>query len=95
MVPYYVSYLLMLILSVNEFNYIGKTHSTAIQYRKRYCTVFAVIWILLLGLRHPTMGVDLDYGSPFGYLARFVIIGQLKLQNAFAQNTHYEHGYAH
>ena len=93
MTPYYISYIVMFLLSVNEFCYIGKNNSKAVKYRKRYCAIFAVIWIALLGLRHPTMGVDLDYGSPFGYLERFVLIGQLNLPDAFVKNTHFEHGY--
>ena len=40
--------------------------------RKRRATIFITMVItLVLGLRHPSMGVDLQYGRPYGYLWSF------------------------
>lgn len=36
-----------------------------------YSLTVSAIWSLMLGLRHPSMGVDLGYGREYGYLASF------------------------
>ena len=61
---------------------------------KNYCIAFAVIWVFLLGLRHPSMGVDLQYGSPYGYLGRFKYIASMRWVDVFTVRVqNYERGY--
>ena len=55
----------------------------------------AVVWTVIIGLRHPTMGVDLHYGFDNGYLGMYQVIGESSWEtvlNKFFLN--YERGYA-
>lgn len=92
MTVYYVVYILMLfsgiwrLLSTRELD---KRES-----RKGYCILFAVMWVGLIGLRHPSMGIDLHYGEVGGYLGQYELISQLTWKEVFLEKVqHYERGY--
>lgn len=89
MLPYYVAYGVLLIVGV-VFFHIGYNVPNA---NKRYCILFAVIWTVLLGFRHPAMGVDLRYGYANGYLGRFVLFAEMDWRELLEFHTHYEEGY--
>lgn len=64
------------------------------KYNRYFAFFFSIIWILILGLRHPSMGVDLRFGTTDGYLGGFIYIyhtGWLELLSYGFQN--YEIGY--
>lgn len=46
-----------------------------------------VLFVLLLGLRHPIMGQDLQYGSRTGYLGMFETIGKTSWQNIWLNSS--------
>lgn len=60
-----------------------------------YTLAAAVLLSLVLGLRHPSMGVDLGYGEAVGYLASFSEIGTLLWRQVLAQAAfqNYEWGF--
>lgn len=91
MLPYYIAYGSMLIAAaIGCFRGQKKNRVT----ERGYCVFFACLWILLLGLRHPSMGVDLAYGSPYGYLGRFLYIDALPLKTLLQHGVNnYEPGY--
>lgn len=87
---YYVAYILLLgygIWTISVSSFADKRRV------KRYYILWFLIWFLLLGLRHPSMGVDLYYGSKEGYLGQFLEIAALDWRNLFRFRTHYEPGY--
>lgn len=87
---YYVAYGLMLVAgiwSVNASSFqLKKT-------RKRYFVFWFLLWSLLLGLRHPSMGIDLRYGSNSGYLGQFERIAGMDWSAIFRYKGQYELGY--
>ena len=91
MIPYFVAYGLTLTAG---FLRTKRKEAALHRNNKNYCIAFAVIWVFLLGLRHPSMGVDLWYGSPYGYLGRFEYIASMRWADAFTGNVqNYERGY--
>lgn len=87
---YYVAYALLLgygIWTISVSSFADKKRV------KRYYILWFLIWFLLLGLRHPSMGVDLHYGGKEGYLGQFRDIAALEWRNLFRYRTHYEPGY--
>lgn len=87
---YYVAYALLLgygIWTISVSSFANKKRV------KRYYILWFLIWFLLLGLRHPSMGIDLHYGSRQGYLGRFRDIASMEWRNLFRYHTHYEPGY--
>lgn len=60
-----------------------------------YAMTAAAALALLLGLRHPSMGVDLGYGSSTGYLASFQQIGAMTWEAFLKMDPfqNYERGY--
>lgn len=87
---YYVAYGLMLAAGIWTIGFSSFRHKAE---RKRYCILWFFIWFLLLGLRHPSMGIDLQYGSSLGYLGQFRNIAKLNWRNLFRYRTAYEPGY--
>ncbi len=59
-----------------------------------YLLFFAAVF-LLIALRHPTMGIDLHYGRPEGYLAGFMEISRLSWEEIFSDVPfrNYEKGF--
>lgn len=90
MTVYYILYFL-----------IGATHilvygtKLADDRRRRYiCLVSFWLLFLLFSLRHPSMGIDLGYGTGYGYIASFHSIGTFSWKEALlAPVMHYERGY--
>lgn len=63
-------------------------------YAIRFAAFFAVIWALIIGLRHPSMGIDLKFGDADGYLDCFQTITKFTLKEAFTQDIQlYDRGY--
>lgn len=61
---------------------------------KYYSIVCGILIILLLAMRHQSMGVDLGYGMDVGYLSSFDKISKFTWKQAFTQEVfHYERGY--
>lgn len=60
-----------------------------------YSLTVAVVLALLLGLRHPSMGVDLGYGRSIGYLVSFSQLSAMSWKEIFALGSfqNYERGY--
>lgn len=86
MLHYYIAYGLMLVVALLTM---GK-HKSA----RNYCIAFTIIWTVILGLRHPSMGVDLRYQSDNGYLAVFEVIADLPWGDVFTRRIlNYERGY--
>lgn len=90
MLPYYIAYVLM--ISVGIWSNSNLPGDRAVK-KRNYCVIWAVIWIFLLGCRHPSMGVDLQYGGPYGYLGQFPVIAGLSWEEILRWNGHYELGY--
>ncbi len=64
--------------------------------RNRFIYIFFFAYIfLLLALRHPSMGIDLHYGSYEGYLAGFREISKLSWDQVFSNTPfrNYERGF--
>lgn len=63
--------------------------------KKKYCISFALIWIIILGFRHPSMGIDLGFNNDYGgYLREYIYIGNLSWKKCFTQQIlNYEKGY--
>ena len=57
--------------------------------------VYAIFVILILALRHPSMGIDLGYTSSYGYLRSYEILSSMSFAEIFnlPQFFHYEKGY--
>lgn len=89
MAIYYSLYILLILGAVFQKCLFKSKNNT-----RNYC-VFAFILIAgLLAFRHPSMGVDLQYGSRGGYLGMFEIIGESswnKVLHSVFKN--YERGY--
>lgn len=56
---------------------------------------FFIIFTIILGFRHPSMGVDLGYGRYYGYLASFEQISEMSWKEIFKLKSflNYEKGY--
>ena len=62
--------------------------------KKTICVWQFLLLFILLGFRHPSMGVDLGYGSFYGYLGRFSNIASFSWKQAFTEEVaNYERGY--
>ncbi len=67
-------------------------HSDA---KKKLTISFFIIFTIMLGFRHPSMGVDLGYGRYYGYLASFEQISKMSWKEVLELNSflNYEKGY--
>ena len=91
MLHYYIAYGLMLLAAL-WFSRSSK--GTSRQKARNYCIFFFILWTLLLGLRHPSMGVDIGYYISNGYWRNYIRIGQFSLKEAFTRHVlNYEQGY--
>lgn len=91
MLHYYIAYGLML-LAILLFSLSAK--ATSHQKARNYCIFFFVLWTLILGLRHPSMGIDIAYGNSYGYWENFSRIADFSLKEAFTKPLqNYEQGY--
>lgn len=89
MIIYYAVYgILLLIYCEKKITNSGNT-------KKTLAIAFFVIFSLLLGCRHPSMGVDLGYGSSGGYLMSFQKISRMSWQAVLNLKAflNYEKGY--
>ena len=91
MLPYYSAYILMLFAAV-WLSAQGRKDGR--KKERSYCIFFAIVWICLLGLRHPSMGIDLQYGAAYGYLGRFLYIDSNPLKELLKYGVqNYEPGF--
>lgn len=91
MLHYYITYLLML-FSVYIFS--RSTTTVNVNKNRNYCIAFFLLWTILLGLRHPSMGDDIAYGKTFGYWASYKYIAKYSLRETFILHLkNYEQGY--
>ena len=89
---YYVAYALMLMFGI--WRLLNTRELQNRKSRKRYCIFFAIIWIYIMGLRHPSMGIDLDYGGTRGYLGQYEVISQMSWQEVRTEQVqNYQRGY--
>lgn len=91
MAAYIYSYLIMIIigfiLSLNR-------QSHRLETRKLICISASIILLVIIGFRHPSMGVDLQYGKPGGYLGSFVAINNMSWSEVLTTKyQNYERGY--
>ena len=65
------------------------------QFDKVFSVIFFISLLLIIGLRHPSMGHDLRYGSFNGYLGSFDIIGNMSWQSVWKIEVflNYEKGF--
>lgn len=71
-----------------------KTEKTEEQRNKIVCILCFLSLILVLSLRHPSMGVDLRYGESTGYLGMFSRIARSNWSEVFTNSfQNYEKGY--
>lgn len=91
MATYIYSYLIMIAIgSVLSLNH----HSHKLAPRKIICISASIILFLIIGFRHPSMGVDLQYGRSEGYLGSFITIGKMSwLEVLSVKHQNYERGY--
>ena len=62
--------------------------------QKNQSIFICFILILMLALRHPSMGSDLWYGQSYGYLGQYTYISELSWRDAFFHRiSSYERGY--
>ncbi len=86
MIPYVIVYLLMIAAAVVLHR---KKNG-----KKLYMIFFASIWIFLLGLRHPSMGIDLGYDRSYGYLHAYREIGEYTVAETLTRPyMNFERGY--
>lgn len=89
MTIYYIGYLLLAIIAVISYK---QSHDD--KRKKRICIGGFLIWTLIIGLRHPSMGVDLQYGYSNGYLGMFEFIAKQDWKSVFHNSfLNYEKGY--
>lgn len=91
MTVYFLMYFLILFGS-SLWSKTGKT----LEARRECTAAFPIFWmILVLGLRHPSMGTDLRYGMSGGYLGSFKIIANFSWGELFQNGDwlNYERGY--
>lgn len=91
MTIYYLVYAWIAMLSL--LLYTGKVdHEKA---RKWFCLLSFIAIFLMFALRHPSMGVDLRYGKPKGYLDFFQRFANYTWVEVYLENySGYERGYA-
>lgn len=89
MTIYYVLYASLFIGAALK-NFFAKNEKN-----KHLFCFFAFLLIAgMLALRHPNMGIDLAYGSPYGYLGNFETIGSSDWQHVLSGDfANYEKGY--
>ena len=89
MIVYYVAYGMLFLL------YCEKKIKNNSNTKKTLSIVFFVIFTLLLGFRHPSMGVDLGYGTSEGYLQSFKQISRMSWKTVLNLESflNYERGY--
>lgn len=89
MLIYFIAYGLMVLAALKR----SKQGVNGKQ-KRFYCLFFAILWVGILGLRHPSMGIDLQYGSAYGYLGRFEYIADTSWAELFAYGvSNFEYGY--
>lgn len=89
MVPYVVAYSLMFGATI-----LSQKNTDKKQASKIYMIFFAVLWIGMLALRHPSVGGDLGYAVGEGYLQGYQEIGRYNLlEILFSHYKNYERGY--
>lgn len=94
MLPYFAAYITMFMLALFGEISREKGFLSRNAVHKLECTFFAVLWTVLLGLRHPSMGVDLAYGTNNGYWMNYVHIGRLPWKYVLLHGfQNYEVGY--
>ncbi len=91
MLFYYINYLILIIVSLWSFH--NKTIDDN-KFRRLFFLITHLILSLMLALRHPIMGVDLGYGTDYGYLGMFKIIRNMTWSKVFTTPVlNYEKGY--
>ena len=86
MTIYLLAYTAMLILAGYQKK-LGASKSV-------FCGFVFVIWTVIIGLRHPSMGHDLRYGLSFGYWGMYDVIGRSSWESVLEDIfMNYERGY--
>lgn len=91
MTVYYLIYALILCTA----GIIGRTGITPMQRKKRSVVYITALVVLVVALRHPSMGIDLGYGRYYGYLVSFQQISRYTWKDLLALTgwQNYEWGY--
>ena len=91
MTIYYILYILIFIST----EFCKRTSGTLEQRQRRTAIVPALLLALVLGLRHPSMGIDLAYGKWGGYLWSFEMISKYSWHELLQLDgwRNYEWGY--
>lgn len=89
MMAYYIAYGVLL------FIYCEKKISHSSHMKKTMSIAFCIIFTILLGCRHPSMGQDLGYGTGIGYLQSFKQLSRLSWKEILGLKSflNYERGY--
>lgn len=88
-------YFLMYALILCTTGLVSRTGKTPEQRKKRAAFYVTALVVLVVALRHPSMGIDLGYGSSIGYLTSFQSISEYSWGELFALGEwqNYEWGY--
>ncbi len=91
MTIYYILYILIFLSA----EFCKRTGGTLEQRQRGTAAIPALLLILVLGLRHPSMGIDLAYGKEKGYLWSFEMISKCSWHELFQLGgwQNYEWGY--
>lgn len=89
MLIYYSLYALLISAAV-----LKTAFAESVAAKRNYCIFSFLLISLILALRHPSMGVDLQYGGSNGYLGMFGIISESSWNSVFHNKfLNYEKGY--
>lgn len=90
MIVYYIVYLMVAIISTLT----PRLCFDLARQRKIICTYVFLILFVVLACRHPSMGIDLNYGDAYGYLGQYLHIANMTWREAFTETVgNYERGY--
>lgn len=96
MAIYFIFYTLLCTSFIFSYNKqkLCKLNKNAKVYRNIWFTILLIFIIIVVGFRHPSMGVDLQYGSMDGYIGGYKYISSLDFLAIINKDIkNYEKGY--
>lgn len=90
-----IPYIVLLGITILFYSMLCNVQLKGVNKGRMYIAVVTSAVVLLLGLRHPSMGVDLAYGQYYGYLASFQSIAKMSWKKVLSLTSYlnYERGY--
>ena len=96
MIPYYILYAIIIFFALSANVQITSARKISkAKNNKRLAVFYAILVIAIIGLRHPSMGVDLGYGADSGYLFSFNYLSERSWSEIISLSSYlnYEKGY--